>query len=57
MQCGCATIGCLVALVQEDAVDLLLKWGADPDLRDNDGICARQLARSKVKDAVRMRMC
>ena len=35
--------------MQEDAVDLLLKWGADPDLRDNDGICARQLARLHPK--------
>ena len=26
-------------------MNLLLEWGADPDLKDNDGICARQLAR------------
>jgi len=30
---------------QDEAVELLLKWGADPDLKDNDGVTAKQLAR------------
>ncbi|KAL0052246.1 hypothetical protein WJX82_010627 [Trebouxia sp. C0006] len=42
---GAPVLMSAVMASEDKAVELLLKWGADPDLKDNDGVTAKQLAR------------